>query len=238
MTDLLMLLSFGDSGWGDELLKGLGVTLSLALITAPFALIFAFLIGWSKSSSNWFLRYFGNSFTTLFRSLPEILTILIIYYQLQDVVNYLISIVSPGTVVNVSPFFAGAFALTLVFSALGSAVVLSAYRVVGKGQFEAASSIGLSTKKAFFLVMLPQMWRHMLPAFGNLWLILLKDTSLVSVIALSDIVRYSNMAIATTKEPFFFYTVIAIIYVILALISGKIQMALERKFNQNLNGGR
>ncbi len=82
------------------------------------------------------------------------------------------------------------------------------------------------------------MWRHMLPAFGNLWLILLKDTSLVSIIALSDVVRYANMAIATTKEPFFFYTVIALIYVTLALISGKAQVVIEKRVSQNISGGR
>ena len=238
MIELIELLSFGDSGWGDELLKGLGVTLSLALVTAPFALVLAFLIGWSKESSSWLLRNFGKAYTTLFRSLPEILTILILYYQLQDVVNYVASFISPGASVNLSPFLAGAFALTLVFSALGSEVVRAAYRAVGKDQQEAAYSIGLSPRKAFFLVILPQMWRHMLPAFGNLWLILLKDTSLVSIIALSDVVRYANMAIATTKEPFFFYTVIALIYVTLALISGKAQVVIEKRVSQNISGGR
>jgi len=238
MFELLELLSFGDAGWGDELLKGLGVTISLALVTAPFAIIFAFLIAWAKESPNKLLRIFGRSYTTLFRSLPEILTILILYYQLQNGVNYLISFFSPDFTVNIDPFFAGAVALTLVFSALGSEVVRAAYQSVGKSQLEGAYSIGLPPKKAFFLVMLPQMWRHILPAFGNLWLLLLKDTSLVSIIALSDVVRYANMAIATTKEPFFFYTVIALIYVTLAFISGRIQTVLEKRASQNLAGGR
>ncbi|WP_152970974.1 ABC transporter permease subunit, partial [Rhizobium ecuadorense] len=95
-------------------------------------------------------------------------------------------------------------ALTLVFSALGSEVVRGAYQAVGKAQAEAAASLGLHRRQAFFLVVLPQMWRHCIPAFGNLWLILLKDTSLVSIIAVNDLVRYTNMAISTTKKPFFF----------------------------------
>jgi len=238
MFELIELLSFGDAGWGDELLKGLGVTISLALVTAPFAIIFAFLIAWAKESPNKLLRIFGRGYTTLFRSLPEILTILIIYYQLQDGVNYLISFISPDLTISIDPFFAGAFALTLVFSALGSEVVRSAYQSIGKSQLEGAYSIGLPPKKAFFLIMLPQMWQHMLPAFGNLWLLLLKDTSLVSIIALSDVVRYANMAIATTKEPFFFYTIIALIYVTLAFLSGRIQTVLEKRASQNLAGGR
>ncbi|MCV6594790.1 MAG: hypothetical protein OIF48_17705, partial [Silicimonas sp.] len=72
--------------------------------------------------------------------------------------------------------------------------------------------------------------------FGNLWLILLKDTSLVSIIAISDLVRYANMAIATTKEPFFFYSVLAAIYVTLAFLSGRLQLWLERRASAHAGG--
>ncbi len=238
MFDLITLLSFGDKGWGDELLKGLGVTLALAFATVPFALVFSFLVAWAKESPNKLLRMTGNIYTTVFRSLPEILTLIIIYYQLQVIINSFTSAFLPEFSVSISPFMAGMIALTLVFSALGSEVIRAAYRAVGKGQMEAAYSVSLSRRKAFFYVILPQMWQHMLPAFGNLWLILLKDTSLVSIIALSDIVRYTNMAIATTKEPFFFYSVLALVFVLLAFLSGKAQVLMEKRVNKNLVGER
>jgi len=113
--------------------------------------------------------------------------------------------------------------------ALGSEVVRSAYQAVGKGQSEAAAALGLRRRHVFMRIVLPQMWRHAIPALGNLWLILLKDTALVSIIAVSDLVRYANMAIATTKEPFFFYSVLALIYVTLAFLSGRVQAVLERR---------
>ena len=234
MMELISLLAFGDKGWGDELLKGLGVTLALAFATVPFALAFSFLLAWAKESRYRYLRIAGNIYTTVFRSLPEILTLIIIYYQLQAIINFFTASFLPGISIGINPFIAGMIALTLVFSALGSEVVRAAYRAVGRGQLEAAFSVSLSPSKALFHVILPQMWQHMLPAFGNLWLILLKDTSLVSIIALSDIVRYTNMAIATTKEPFFFYSVLAGVYVMLAFLSGRVQMWLERLTNQNM----
>jgi len=234
MFELLTLLSFGDQGWGDELLKGLSVTLALAFATVPFALLLSFLVAWAKGMPNKFLRRTAMAYTTVFRSLPEILTLIIIYYQLQAVFNSFTSSFLPGFSISISPFVAGMIALTLVFSALGSEVVRAAYNAVGKGQLEAAYSVSLSRRKAFLYVILPQMWQHMLPAFGNLWLILLKDTSLVSIIALSDIVRYTNMAIATTKEPFFFYSVLAMVFVVLALLSGKAQMLIEKRVNKNM----
>jgi len=234
MFELISLLTFGDKGWGDELLRGLGVTLALAFATIPFALVCSFLVAWAKESPYKLLRMAGNIYTTVFRSLPEILTLIIIYYQLQAIVESITSTFMPGISIGINPFVAGMIALTLVFSALGSEVVRAAYRAVGKGQLEAAYSVSLSRRKAFIFVILPQMWQHMLPAFGNLWLILLKDTSLVSIIALSDIVRYTNMAIATTKEPFFFYLVLATVFVVLAFLSGKAQMVMEKHINKSL----
>ena len=238
MLDLIALLSFSDNGWGDELLKGLGVTLALAFATVPFALVFSFLVAWSKESPNKLISIAGHAYTTLFRSLPEILTLIIIYYQMQAVLDSVTAAFFPDFSLNINPFVAGMIALTLVFSALGSEVVRAAYKAVGKGQQEAAYSVSLTPAKSFIHVILPQMWQHMLPAFGNLWLILLKTTSLVSIIALNDIVRYTNMAIATTKEPFFFYIVLAMVFVLLALLSGKAQILMEKRVNKHNIGGR
>lgn len=237
MTDLFSLLAFGDDGWGDELLRGFWVTMALALVTAPCALAMSFVIAWGKQSKQKWVRFLAGGYTTVFRSLPEILTLLIIYYQLQSLLNFVARFIVPDANISLNAFTAGVVALTLVFSALGSEVVRTAYQAVGQGQAEAAAALGLHRRQVFFLVVLPQMWRHAIPAFGNLWLILLKDTSLISIIAVSDMVRYANMAIATTREPFFFYSVLAAVYVILAFISGQIQMVLERRANRNLVGG-
>lgn len=229
MMELLSLLSYGDQGWGDELLLGLLVTLALAFTTAPFALAMSFLVAWGKQARNPVLRNLAFAYTTVFRSLPELLTLLIIYYQLQAVLNWVAGFAFADANISLNPFAAGVIALTLVFSALGSEVVRSAYQAVGKGQGEAAAALGLHRRHAFTRIVLPQMWRHAIPALGNLWLILLKDTALVSIIAVSDLVRYANMAIATTKEPFFFYAVLALIYVTLAFLSGRVQSVLERR---------
>jgi polar amino acid transport system permease protein len=235
MAELLSLLAYGDTGWGDELLRGLGVTLALAFVTAPLALVMSFLIAWAKHAKNPALRAFGFGYTTVFRSLPELLTLLIIYYQLQALLNWTARFLVPDANISLNAFAAGVIALTLVFSALGSEVVRAAYQAIGRGQTDAAAALGLRRSQSFFRVILPQMWRHCLPAFGNLWLILLKDTALVSIISVSDLVRFTNMAIATTKEPFFFYSVLALIFVVLAFLSGRVFVVLERRASMNLD---
>ena len=225
-------LSYGSGGWGDELLHGLGVTLALAIATFPFAVVLSFLIHWAKVSRYAPVRLFGRAYTTVFKSLPEILTLLILYCQSQAIVSWLVGVIAPGSHVSISPFVAGMMSLAFVISAYGSEVVRGALNAVGKGQFEAAASLGLSPTHAFFKVILPQLWRHAIPGFGNLWVILLKDTSLVSVITLFELTHVASMAINTTRQPFLFFGLIAVIYVLLVTVSTRAQKQLEKRVSR------
>lgn len=232
--DWLALLAFGDTGWGDELLYGLAITLALSLATFPIAILLSFLIHWAKTAKYRAVRIAAHAYTTVFKTLPEILTLLILYYQSQAVVNWITGWIVPGSNLSVSPFIAGLIALSLVISAYGSEVVRAALNAIGKGQTEAAQALGLSPFNTFRKVILPQLWRHAIPGFGNLWVILLKDTSLVSIIALSDLVHVATLAINTTREPFFFYLVIGGIYIALVVLSTRLQKTLEQRASKGI----
>lgn len=232
--DWLALLAFGDTGWGDELLYGLGITLSLALATFPIAILLSFLIHWAKVSRHRSVRIAAQTYTTVFKTLPEILTLLILYYQSQALLNWVTGWIVPGSTLSVSPFLAGLIALSFVISAYGSEVVRASLNAIGRGQTEAAQALGLSPFNTFRKVILPQLWRHAIPGFGNLWVILLKDTSLVSIIALSDLVHVATIAINTTREPFFFYLIIGTIYVLLVALSTRLQKTMERRASKGI----
>lgn len=231
--DLLRLLSFGPDGWGDELLQGTWLTIRLALATVPFGLALGFLVALAKRSPNRYLRAFGNAYTTVFRGLPELLTIFIVYFGGQIALQRIIGLFSDATV-EVNGFIAGMVALGVVFSAYASEVFLGAFNNITRGQYEAAYALGLRPATTLRLVIIPQLVRLALPGLANLWLILLKDTSLVSVIALDDLLRKTGLAVRVTKEPFLFFGVACLIYLALSMISSIGIVAIERWANRGL----
>jgi len=221
MEHLLGLLSFGDQGWGDELLTGTWVTVRLALATLPFGLLIGLVVALAKDSGEPSLVLAGNIFTTIFRGLPELLTLFLVYYGAQILIARVASQFSDEPF-EVNGFVAGMVALGLVFAAYSSEAFLGAFRGIPKGQYEAGQALGLSKSHTFRLVILPQLVRLTLPALSNLWLVLLKETSLVSVIAYDELLRKTFIAVGVTKEPLFFYTIACLIYLGLAIVSARV----------------
>ena len=163
----------------------------------------------------------------MFRGLPELLTLFIVYYGGQILLQEIVQLVA-DTRVEVSGFVAGLVALGLVFSAYASEVFLGALRAIGRGQHEAAHALGLRPAATLRLVILPQLVRLALPGIANLWLVLLKDTSLVSVIALNDLLRETQVAVGATKQPFFFFLVACLVYLAMSIVSSFGIAGIER----------
>ena len=216
---MLTLIGFGPEGWGDEILLGVGVTVSLALATLPFGLLVGFLVALGKQSEEPSLRLASNIYTTIFRGLPELLTLFLVYFGVQIGAQQLLALFGYTGGVTINSFVAGMIALGVVFSSYASEVFLSAFRAIPRGQYEGGYAIGLSYGKTMRLVILPQLVRIALPGLSNLWLILVKDTALVSVVGLSDILRQTSIAARVSKEAFLFFGLACLIYLALAIVS-------------------
>jgi polar amino acid transport system permease protein len=219
MEKIATLLSFGDQGWGDELLQGAGVTLGVAIVTLPIGLALGLIIALLRHSRFAILRGFSTLYTTIFRGVPELLTLFIIYFGAQILLQRLAATLGYTGRVEFSPFFAGVVALALVLAAFSSEVWLGALNSIQKGQREAAAALGLSKRQAFRLVIFPQLMRVALPGLGNNWMVLLKETSLVSVITLHDIMFIATRANIVTKEPFLFFSVAGLLYLSISMVS-------------------
>jgi polar amino acid transport system permease protein len=233
LEKIIGLLSFGPDGWGDELAAGAWLTIRLALATLPFGIALGFVVALAKDSGNRWLVIAGDTFTTIFRGLPELLTLFIVYYGGQILLQKLVLLFS-DQYIEVNGFVAGFVALGLVFAAYASEVFYGAFRGIGHGQYEAAHALGLRTLVTMRLVIFPQLIRLALPGLANLWLVLLKDTSLVSVIALDDLLRKANIAVGATKQPFLFYFVVCMIYLAMSIVSSIGIVGIERWADRGL----
>lgn len=226
------LLACGETGWGDEIASGFLVTMALAICTLPVGLFIGFMVALAKQSSEPSLRLAVNIYTTIFRGLPELLTIFMIYFGLQIGIRQLASLLGFETAFEINTFVAGLIALALVFSAYASEVLSSAFKAIPGGQYEAGAALGLRPARTMRLIILPQLIRIALPGLGNLWMVLLKDTALISVIGLGDILRQTGVAARVTKEAFLFYGIACLLFLALAMLSSIVFSRLEMRMRR------
>jgi len=228
MESAWTLLSWGPEGWLDDIWDGVQVTVALALATFPIGLLIGFFVAVAKQSDESSMRVAGNVYTTIFRGLPELVTLFLVYFGAQIGLQQFVHLFDPAATIEISAFVSGMIALGFVSSSYSSEVFLSAFRAIPRGQYEGGYAIGLTNGQTMRLVVLPQLIRVALPGLANLWLILLKDTALVSAVALPDILRQVGIAARVTKHAFLFYGLASLIYLVLAIISSFGIHAIER----------
>ena len=223
-------------GFGDQLLLGLGMTLKVAVGGLLLGLLLGLLGATAKLSRSAPLRWLGATYTTIMRGLPELLVVLIIYFGTAGLLTQAAGWFGHDGYVELSPYAAGIVALGLAFGAYATEVFRGAIQAIPTGQTEAALACGMGRLRLFFRITLPQAWRVALPGLGNLFQVLLKDTSLISVIGLEELMRKSQIAIANTKEPFTFYFVAALIYLTITVVVMLAQHHAERWASRGQTG--
>ena len=205
-------------GFGPALAAGTLMTVKLALSALCLGLVLGLLGALAKTSPFKPLRWIGGTYSTIVSGVPELLWVLFIYFGSVALMSQLGDLIGvPG--LELSAFAAGVIALGLCFGAYATEVFRGALLAIPKGHREAGMALGLSKGRIFSRLVLPQMWRIALPGLGNLFMILMKDTALVSVIGLEEIMRQAQNGVTTTKEPFTFYVVAAFIYLGLTIVA-------------------
>ena len=208
-----------------------GMTVGLAVCALAVGLALAMLFAVLESSRLRAVSWLASGLVTLLRGLPEILVVLFVYFG----ASQLLLTLSDGFTLplgftqlhiqvqienfDVSPFLCGVIALSLLYAAYASQTLRGALKAVPDGQRESGQALGLSKAAIFFRIVMPQMWRHALPGLGNQWLVLLKDTALVSLISVNDLMLQTRSIATRTQEPFTWYIIAAAIYLVITLIS-------------------
>lgn len=216
-------------GYGPLLLDGAWLTVKVAFASVALGLVFGLIGATAKLSKSVVARGAATTYTAVVRGIPELLLLLIIFYGGSLLVQQIWRGLGSDSYVEIQPFVAGTFTLGFVFGAYATEVFRGAILSVPKGQVEAAYAVGMGQFQMFRRVMLPQVWRFALPGLGNLWLVLLKDTSLISVVNLNELMYNSRSAAGATREPFTFFVAAAVIYLGFTIVSMIVLQYSERR---------
>jgi polar amino acid transport system permease protein len=225
-------LLFGPHGWSSLLLSGAVTTVLLAVAVMPLGFGGGLVLALLKSAPSRLVRAAADAYTTFFRGIPDLLALFIVYFGLQALIDRITHLFGTDIRLELNAFLAGVIALSVVVAAYSSEVWIASLKAIPAGQIEAARALGLDRRRVFVFVTLPQLGRIALPGLGNIWTILVKDTSLISTLAVMDLLRAASEASRATTRPILFYTIAAAFYLVVSIFSNIVQGYLERRANR------
>ncbi|AWX13650.1 ABC transporter [Mergibacter septicus] len=203
------------------------MTIVLAVCALGIGLILAVILVVLETGKNRWIRQCTSVAVTLLRGLPEILVVFLIYFGSTQLL-FLIT----DEYIEFSAFWCGAISLAIIFAAYASQSLRGAIQAIPKGQWESGAALGLSYPQTFIRIIMPQVWRHALPGLSNQWLVLLKDTALVSLIGVDDLIRQAELINSNSHQPFTWFSVAALFYLFITLLSQVGIRKLERYFTR------
>ena len=200
-------------------LEGAWMTVKLSVLSLSLGLVLGAFGGLSKTSSLWPLRSIANLYTWMFRGTPLLVQLFILYFGL------------PQIGLSLEPFQAGVLGMALNTGAYCTEIVRSGLMAVDRGQREAASALGMSPAVAMFRVIGPQAVRIMIPPLVNQFVMTIKNSSMVSLVTITELFRTGESVIVSTFRSFEVYTIVAAIY----LVMTSVLMALAKRLEKGLN---
>lgn len=234
MTDLLQLVSFGPDGWGRSLALSAAVTLAVAATGFGIGVVIGTLLAWGRIAGGRGVRLGAQAYTTVMRGVPDLLVIYLFYFGGSLSVTGLFQTLGRDGFTGVPPFLAGAAAIGCISGAYQAEVFRGAFRALSQGEIEAGRSMGMHRWLLFRRIIAPQVARHALPGTGNIWQMALKESALISVTGLVELLRQSQIAAGSTRRPFEFYLIAAVIYLCITWVTQIGFEAMERRSRRGM----
>jgi octopine/nopaline transport system permease protein len=230
----LGFLGFGPNGWGALLLVATLMTLAVTATALAIGAVLGTIIASAKLSGNMLLVTLGNIYTTVFRGVPELLIIYLIYFGGSAAVTSVGQWLGYEGFLGLPSFAAGALAVGIISGAYQAEVYRGAFLAISKGELEAASAIGMPRVLRLRRVIIPQVLRFAIPGLGNVWQLSLKDSALISVTGLAELMRTSQVAAGSTRQYFLFFIAGGLLYLLLTSLSDRIFNTAERRANRSM----
>ena len=200
------------------ILMGLQLTLYVAALAMAVALVLGLLVAFARISPIRPLSWLANLYVQFFRGIPQFVFLLWLYYGLSILLE-----------INFKPITAGVIALSVQHGAYLSEIYRAGIQAIHKGQMEAGLSVGLSRPRIYQRIILPQAFRIIFPPVVNTWIGMLKDTALVSVIGVHELMRTTELQSNFYFRPFEFYTAAALLYVTLTFVFSRLSSVVESR---------
>jgi octopine/nopaline transport system permease protein len=215
----LAIFGFGPGGWGLALLQGAAMTLLVSACGLIIGGALGGLVAWGRLSGSRLGAVVGQAYAALFRGLPELLVVYLVYFGTSTLLTETASAFGYEGFVGVPSFAAGALAVGVISGAYQAEVFRASYLAIARGELEAAVSVGMSRTLTFRRIIAPQVLRFALPGLGNLCQVALKDSSLISVTGLTELMRVSQVGAGSTHRPFAFYLGGAALYLVMTVVT-------------------
>jgi arginine/ornithine transport system permease protein len=212
------------------ILKGMLLTVELALLALLIAFVLGMIGALAKLSKSHIAQSAAGIYTTLIRGTPELVTMTLIFFGGQILVNNIGEKLGLEYI-DVSPFIAGVITIGFIYGAYMTESFRGGILAVSRGEIEAGYAFGMTPIQVFLRITFPAMVRHALPGFGNNWLVLVKATALVSVIGLPDMVYNAGLAGGSTRKPFTFFCVVAFLFLIITGVSDVGLRWLDKRYS-------
>ena len=222
------LLAFGPTGYGDELFRGLLLTVQISVLAYALGIILGLCGAMGKLTGGKWLKRLLGSYTTVVRAIPDLVLILLLYYAGTDGLNRMLGSIGFQKI-EINGLVAAIFVLGFVYGAYSTEVMRAAIQAVPVGQIEAAKAYGMSPFLRFRRVVLPAMLPYAIPGLANLWLNVTKASALISVVGFTELALATKQAAGVSKLYLMFYVCTLLIYLSITLISNQIFGWLERR---------
>jgi octopine/nopaline transport system permease protein len=213
-------MGFGPNGWGLLLLQAALMTVAVSCTAFALGSQIGSLIAWARIEGNRALNVAADAYTTVLRGIPDLLVIYLLYFGGSTVLTALAHALGANGFVGVDAFAAGAIAVGIISGAYQSEVYRGAFAAISRGELEAARSVGMPRWLMFRRIIVPQTLRFAIPGLGNVWQLALKESALISVVGLTEILRQTQVGAGSTRQPFAFFITAALLYLMLSAISG------------------
>ncbi|WP_321936351.1 ABC transporter permease subunit [Paraburkholderia sp. J8-2] len=227
MEHFLDLMSFGPTGWGQLMLRAAVTTIAVAAAGYAIGMAIGALVCWARLSRSAVALWVSDVYVTVLRGVPDLLVIYLFYFGGSMLLTQFKQLLGGDGFVTLPTFMTGAAAIGVVSAAYQAEVMRGAFLAISKGEIEAGQAYGMTSLTLLRRIIAPQMLRFSIPGMNNVWQLVLKESALISVIGLVELMRQSALGSATTQQPFYFYGAAALFYLAITSVSGVIFRFLE-----------